>query len=245
MVDARDGKFYKISKLADGNCWMVSNLALDGMDGLGAVRTLTTSDSNVTTSRTLATNIANGTISNFDDIQIFSDVADRSTTNCDTLEYCVTSDDKFGNYYNFMAATAGLGTQAAMGTIEESVCPKGWRLPDATGDISYVSLLGKYGLPTTNYYVGDSGLDPQSFITLQKAPLHFVLAGEYSNQDGVAYPAKLPHSWGTYITRHASETYNTLRTAFYFDVRSSYSIFAPLHEPRKHWGYSVRCVFGS
>ena len=42
LIDKRDGKYYWVAKLADGNCWMTQNLDLD-LNG----RTLTTADSDV------------------------------------------------------------------------------------------------------------------------------------------------------------------------------------------------------
>ena len=42
LIDKRDGKYYWVAKLKDGNCWMTQNLELDL-----AGRTLTTEDSNV------------------------------------------------------------------------------------------------------------------------------------------------------------------------------------------------------
>ena len=42
LIDKRDGKYYWVAKLADGNCWMTQNLDLD-LDG----RTLTPDDSDV------------------------------------------------------------------------------------------------------------------------------------------------------------------------------------------------------
>ncbi len=47
LVDTRDGKKYWVSKLADGNCWMVQNLALDiPATGLKAADTDITTDWN-------------------------------------------------------------------------------------------------------------------------------------------------------------------------------------------------------
>ena len=43
LIDKRDGKYYWVAKLADGNCWMTQNLDLD----LSVVGTLTPTDSDV------------------------------------------------------------------------------------------------------------------------------------------------------------------------------------------------------
>lgn len=44
LIDTRDGKKYWVAKLADGNCWMTQNLALD----LSTEKTLTPTDTDIT-----------------------------------------------------------------------------------------------------------------------------------------------------------------------------------------------------
>ena len=48
LIDSRDGKYYWVAKLKDGNCWMTQNLALD----LSVDTPLTPGDSDVTSSWT-------------------------------------------------------------------------------------------------------------------------------------------------------------------------------------------------
>ena len=48
LIDSRDGKYYWVAKLKDGNCWMTQNLALD----LSVDTPLTPEDSDVTSSWT-------------------------------------------------------------------------------------------------------------------------------------------------------------------------------------------------
>ena len=223
MIDSRDGKFYTISKLADGNCWMTSNLALDGMDGLGTVRTLTTADSNVTQNRTLATNIPDNTVSTNTEIQIYSGNALSMDSN----------GIKAGNSYNFMAATAGIGTSSITGTIMESICSKNWRLPDNAGDLSFVNLMSKYSLPTTN--VSDAAA---AVSKVQKEPLYTSLSGYYLSKGAQEYGSS-----GVYWSRIVP-TDNSY-SAYLMDFNSSRSTFWPLTLNQKIIGISVRCVFGS
>ncbi|MBR0403123.1 hypothetical protein IJI55_01025, partial [Candidatus Saccharibacteria bacterium] len=108
LSDSRDDKYYRVTKMADGHCWMTDNLALDGTDAAGNVRVLTPSDSNVTTNRPLAENITNGTTSEYNVVQIYSGVANDVTSSCDltTAPYCiVNASTKYGNLYNWNAAT--------------------------------------------------------------------------------------------------------------------------------------------
>lgn len=56
LIDIRDGKQYWVSKLADQNCWMTQNLALDlsykGSSGNTVMRTLSSADSDISVGRT-------------------------------------------------------------------------------------------------------------------------------------------------------------------------------------------------
>ena len=56
LIDSRDGKYYWVAKLKDGNCWMTQNLDLD----LSVSRALTSSTSNVSYSWTPESNTATG-----------------------------------------------------------------------------------------------------------------------------------------------------------------------------------------
>ena len=229
MIDSRDGKFYTISKLADGNCWMTSNLALDGMDGLGAVRTLTTADSNVTTDRTLATNITNGTTSEFDVVQIYAGNANDVTVTClNSYPDCITSDIKYGNLYNWNAATASVGKQTTATDVAESVCPKGWQLPNSVGAKSFGGLAVAYGF--------SGGVGHDTVKAIQKAPLNFSLTGVYGNASSdQAYRA---FYWSRTVYSAGSNY------AYNLNFNSETGNFAPQDNIYKFLGSSVRCVFG-
>ena len=165
LIDRRDGKYYWVAKLADGNCWMTQNLALD----LSTSRTLTPNDSDVTNNWT--PNASTSSLENFDHMDdngehsynpglfVKVDPMDYDTTcdtNVTTINGCAgwqdvssmtpmtttrtdgivvsanTYDAHFltGNYYQWNAATAGTGGASNnWGTAEDSICPRGWRLP--------------------------------------------------------------------------------------------------------------------
>ncbi|MBQ6394256.1 hypothetical protein IJH97_00655, partial [Candidatus Saccharibacteria bacterium] len=216
--------------LADGNCWMVSNLALDGG------RTLHTSDSNVTQDRVLPGNISNGTPSKYDEAQIYSGNANSTTTSCNSSYlYCIVNNtNKYGNLYNWNAATATIGKQATTGTVTESVCPKGWQLPNNTGTKSFNTLMSAYSLPTTN---GNSAAHNAAVRTIQQAPLNFSLAGHYNNLS--IGEARFANYWSRIVfTDNVNTAYNLL-------FNSEYGVFYPQSNYDKYYGFSVRCVFGS
>ena len=80
-----------------------------------------------------------------------------------------------GDYYSWKAATAGQGTTDIDDVIEinESICPKGWRLPTSNSDsanYSFGNLVKQYG------YTG-SNQSSTSDSTLLSSPLFFAHGG--------------------------------------------------------------------
>lgn len=124
VLDIRDNQEYIIQRLADGNCWMMTNL------NLGAVP--------------LVTDLTSAN-SNFSGMISASDVATwKKTTaigNGLTPELVSvagidsTSQTSYGVLYNYCAATAMTTFYCENGRITgdstEDLCPAGWRLPSA------------------------------------------------------------------------------------------------------------------
>ncbi|MBQ9019874.1 hypothetical protein IJ096_00925 [Candidatus Saccharibacteria bacterium] len=239
LQDSRDGKQYKIAKLADGNCWMVQNLALDGTDSNGNVRTLTSADSDVTANRTLAANITSGS-SNATSVQIVSSVAESS--GCSGT-YCDSSNtEKYGNLYNWYAATATTGTASLTNTdASDSVCPKGWKLPtsaerntasSSAPDKSYGKLLySTIGFSSANASGSTGGPYVQK---MQQAPLWFSSPGSYSSG------LDLQGTYGYYWSRKAY-TSSGYALDLYFGTNNG--TLYPQSYSNKYNGFSVRCVF--
>ena len=129
VVDTRDNRSYWIKKLADGNCWMLTNLAYAGggtntygdvINLTGAAQYVVPTGANPTTDPTLPSTSTTGT-------------------------------GQYGYLYNFCAALgAQLSTRLCniltgslpppSGTI--TICPKGWRLPIlASGGVTEFNTL--------------------------------------------------------------------------------------------------------
>ena len=219
LKDTRDGKYYWVVKLADGNCWMTQNLELD----LGG-RTLTPQDSDVSSNwdhdvagGNAYTSAQDGTYNN-SLIQSWnlgkvvwktpdstgscsgSGVYDFSNSNCQSYwqnvssgwtpmtEYRIdgvtydantqTYDAHYlaGNYYSYVAATAGTGASVTSGGSKapDSICPKGFELP--TSGSSFNSTPGSfYNLLTNAYSIGSN---TTGGTAMRSAPLFFVRSGE-------------------------------------------------------------------
>ena len=115
-TDLRDGNVYSVGRLPDGKCWMRQNLRLTDY-------TLTPEDSDVTSNFVLkASNISDFDVDEFD----------NSNPRNNAVYY---KDNNYGAYYSWYTATVGsvdveapLGSSTSGGTLQSSVCPKGWRL---------------------------------------------------------------------------------------------------------------------
>lgn len=141
LIDRRDNKVYKIRKLADGNCWMVDNLALI----LDKDKALTPADTDIRQPWTpsSSTNPTNQ----------FVPWGDTEYAYTHANSYDATGHDpRYGVVYNWHAATAGgnannYKTHAMHRSHHnESICPHGWRLPiNYYGDRSFYNLFRAYG----------------------------------------------------------------------------------------------------
>ena len=119
LRDIRDGNTYTVAKLKDGKCWMTQNLRIIN-------KTLTSTDSDVTTNYTIPASSINGFSSN------------------NTSNAYVDSD---GGLYTWYTATAGTGTQS-MSTQGQnatvSICSKSWRLPTSGNGGEFEALNNRY-----------------------------------------------------------------------------------------------------
>ena len=169
LIDIRDNNIYSVSKMADGKCWMMENLRLDGD------RTITPDDTNIESNYTLAAN-NNTSPSTLTDIdEIFSVNANNSDA----------YGNKYGNLYNLCAASGGTvcAEPTSAGSFPYDICPKGWKLPNGGTKLengSYTSdtiaLLSAYGIGQNTF---DSSTPSFSdALTLLQTKMRIPLSGE-------------------------------------------------------------------
>ncbi|MBR2726159.1 hypothetical protein IKE87_02735, partial [Candidatus Saccharibacteria bacterium] len=106
----------------------------------------------------------------------------------------------------------------------------GWRLPAYSGDYSFSTLMGSYGLPTTNQ---GSLTSANNYSGQLQNPLNFNRPGRYYWSNGALDLRGMNgHFWSSvgYSSTHAHS----------LDFRSSY--FNPQNGGSKGYGFSVRCV---
>lgn len=103
--DPRDNNVYNIARLKDGKCWMTQNLRLVN-------KTISSDDSDMEEGS-------------------FTVPASERKFNSGDSPAAYFYNNNYGAYYNHYTATAGSSTSSLVtGNAKNSICPKGWHLPD-------------------------------------------------------------------------------------------------------------------
>jgi uncharacterized protein (TIGR02145 family) len=171
VVDSRDNQEYKVQRLADGNCWLLDNLALDLTDSTtmaALTPSNTNADANSLTSlrygnnRTAeTTQYADGAFVAEWDSEHTTTYYNRASVNADSKDATVTSygagSGKVGVYYNYCAVSAGSYCYDEYAAPEDTndatqdLCPAGWRMPTGGDSGEYQALYTAYNSDATNY----------------------------------------------------------------------------------------------
>ena len=219
LTDTRDNNTYTVTKLADGKCWMTQNLRLAGGSKL------TSADSNVASDYTLpATN--NGAFS-----------SDNSTQQMRN-----STDNDYGAYYSFNAATANSAASQSSGTAAYDICPKGWRLPTGNTSGEFYKLAQQYpagsltGSSNTTGWT-TSGVNSKAGRWLGAANAasggaFFPAAGYMDTRASVQAPGSYGYYW--------SSTLPNANAAYYLYFSSN--AITPATNGLRYVGISVRCV---
>ena len=174
VIDVRDNNIYRIAKLADDNCWMLDNLALDPTNSATAAN-MNASNTNAT--QEAITNLLNGgsTTTGWGNTAVANVTTNFSNNdsyvqpriNNASKDTLVTSYDpastngqaKVGIYYNFCAASAstycyesgsGIDVSDTLIDAPEDICPANWRMPTGGNTGEYFKLAQKYGSDASN-----------------------------------------------------------------------------------------------
>ena len=250
---------YRVRKLADGNCWMTENLALNWTT---TNYQFTTDTSNVTATRTanVATQATstNG-VPTTDEIDAWKEgstaggnwnryLSRSNGTHTETnpsqsgagTTNLTGENQNQGTYYNWYTATLGTGLdgdpESEIGTNStDDICPKGWYLPRYTGSGSWMTLIrDTYHIIKTQ---GDQSTVPEG-NTGANNTLH-------------AFPFSLPYSG--YVARASGATVNQATNGYFWSAAPSSSTGSrdlsfggtnvwPEDANYRTDGFSVRCV---
>ncbi len=201
LLDSRDNKSYKVTKLPDQNCWMVENLRLGSTS---SSTTLTPSNSNVNTNWTApAVQSANSTTWS-------GDVLARETNN--------------GNLYSWCYATAEscndlIRNSTDLQTATASICPKNWTLPANTHYTNLISNISKTGAALSTALRSN----PYNFVYTG-----YVSAGQTQQgaTNGYYWTSVATHTYG--VEKRAIDlddfSYHLSLSSSYVNVLSSYPL---------------------
>ena len=161
LTDIRDDKKYFVAKIGD-DVWMTENLdfalSAEGTD-------LSPDTSDVIAPKTLAASTNTATWGQDITAAYYKDAGALYRPNgldavADSSVLAADSDDQhyqLGSYYSWNAATAGAGSSVEEnGTADESVCPKGWKLPTSSDFNSMYSAAAERYSHTSN--ISDNGV---------------------------------------------------------------------------------------
>ena len=251
LRDTRDGKYYWVSKLADGKCWMTQNLDLD----LSTSTALTPATSDVSTNWTpgysTATQATSSTILADNTGQRSWSLGNYRITNPTTSNDCgypkndasqctaqftayttPTTQNKdanahyiLGNHYQWNAATAGTGGTISSGQATSSICPKGWKLPESNS-----TAVGSFGGLIN---AGSIGTD---VAKLTSAPYYFVRGGDVNQNTSAlfVYAGNYGYYWSSTPVSNGTNAYILL-------FGTTTSIY-PSNNNVRQYGFSVRCI---
>lgn len=137
-----------------------------------------------------------------------------------------------GNYYNWTASLASNDSTNATGNPTNSICPKGWRLPNVTNN-ELGNLLVQYNIISTNtsvsYINGVSSVD-----SMGAAPLYFVRGGS-------VYGGGLNGSGSNGLYWSSTFVSGFSACSLYYNS----SIIFPGGNTGRDSGWSVRCLVRS
>ena len=304
-VDARDGKAYWVTKLADGNIWMTQNLDLElggndtndnpivftsentdlntstvNADGTGATLAGYSLDSSTgvitwtpvasaTTAATI-TNFASGSVTGWSNeyyIPYYAEGgsnymvkgANKTASECASMtgmSESICAHYHIGNYYNFTAAVALNNSASSVSSdfiadkyvMNNSICPKGWRLPNGLTDNNGTTIMSDYNALFKAYNLTGTGGNPAGVDLagstnvgwvnntfpvniVEGDPLYFARSGYVSGTVLYGFTSN-----GDYW----SSTVYSQDFAYYLRYRSG--VLDPAGRYSRYYGWSVRCV---
>ena len=222
LIDRRDNRTYTVAKFADGQCWMTQNLAYSFSEESPATAAKTDLHSMATWMPTNGTSSTTGTWPSQIDV-----AEDRSYIEAGT------------GYYNWAAATAGHTIETASETTEDSICPRGWRLPTRNGARSFSNLLSVYSHVSTNdFFTGAMHLDAAGYYPFGSG--HVDGKAGWTDSGGTSYPDG-GQSW--YWTATTSDSGTNQAYAFYAAKDGDkYPGIDTGRSTIKGHGLAVRCI---
>lgn len=250
LTDTRDNNVYAVSKLADGNCWMIENLRLSTAGSTLRAKTQGFGGAFVGLANSESEYFENSTVAN----SLYSTdnvtgnnqgyrIPRYNNTNTASPVAVATADSQniysYGNYYNWPATVANTTERNSEKWVisYSSVCPMGWFVPygnaltaikggDTTGGFIYL-----------NKALGGSNTNEETAAASnrwRKFPNNFIYSGYLSGNT----MTELGET-GNYFSSTVGNASQALHVGFSAD-----GIWPGNGWTDKSYGESVRCVYG-
>ena len=242
VYDKRDNQAYTVAKLADGKCWMTTNLNIAGGTELSSTDTDFESTYTLPTTDGWTTNNGKLVLPASDYSSGFGTDNYAYVYNTGNETSACTSPGCY-SYYSWDAATLGSGRSISTDNTDApySICPKGWHLPNTyngSGTAAeatdfralMIALGGSNSVQTYNSSTTPTGATISS--ALQADPYNFLLGGYY---DGGSFD--YVGSYGYYWSATSSSS-STGARRLYFDSTGVTSA----NGDTRRTGFSVRCL---
>ena len=216
-VSPESPESYTIAKLADGLCWMTTNLNLGKSNGS---ITLTPEDTDITTDFTLP-----ASPSNYSATSDATNINTPNNLNNHTIASHtvngVTYTTSVASYYTYAAATADTSTysKSSDSYVNTSICPKNWDLPTES---QYLNLRTKGSITSAS----------AAFAS----PNTFTYGGCRNGTNSFSNETSYGYYW---TSRNVSSTY-----AYWTNVSSS-GLYSNTATYYKYYGAMIRCVASS
>ena len=232
VKDARDNNSYYIQKLADGNCWMLTNLAYAGGTSNGGANTYSdVINQGAGTPGPNKTGTLNGPDNSGSATYTLAKyyIPPNANPTIDPTPPSTSTDGgatnpQFGYLYNYCAAMGGQNTAACANATTPApdptinICPAGWRLPTGGSGAEFTALNNAINAGSTTSPTG-----------LQTNGL-FQRSGYWGNS------FYSQGSVGNYWSSSQSSSFG----AHYLNFRSTN--VGPANSGYKNYGFAVRCV---
>ena len=220
-VDARDNRTYWIQKLADGKCWMLTNLAYAGGGTNTYNDVMPTGDG---TSGTLS-GPDNAGSTTYTNAKYYIPTGANPTTAPTEPSTSTNGTGQYGYLYNWCAAmkaqtgtTACLIATTPLPDSTTSICPAGWRLPTAGSGGEFATLNTAINSGSTS--------SPSGLLATWLAQYGGGWYGGFNSQG----------SNGNYWS--ATQSSSSLAYVLYFNS----SRVNPSDTSSKNFGQSIRCL---
>ena len=231
LTDTRDNNVYAVSKLADGNCWMIENLRLADTDSNNSPITLNSTNTNNPASNFTALSATSNEWCT-DNNETCINQNKLNTSNTISFTNNTTSSQSsdiysYGNYYNWYTATAGTGTYSqTSGNATGSICPSGWTLPSGGRGGQYSSLDSAMG------GTGSSQSTAEASNRWRTYPANFLYSADWSGS-----VADYRGLYGDYWSRTADGS--AFARGLYFDAVGVNFVTSDI---ARQGGLAVRCL---